>query len=68
MKVLDLIVPDVPAVLSHPVLGLVDWRHDDIGGWGLYWHVGPEQGQPLVADEAVLLCDRWRLIGGDDGR
>lgn len=67
MKLFQLLLPSVPLLLRHPVLGLVEWRSIPVQGWGLYWHRGPEQGQVLAADETVLLCNQWEVGTNDAG-
>lgn len=59
MRVVDLIRPGVPCRLRHPVVGDVLWKNDPLQGWMLAFARGLEKGQELIADEAVLLDDRW---------
>ncbi len=61
-RVSDLVRPDYNSRLSHPVVGYVNWKPEYPGSPAriLVWANGPEKGKPLVVDETVLFCDRWR--------
>lgn len=63
MRIHELIKEGVPCDLYHPELGNVKWDLLTKGDylWCLHWAKGPEKDRPLVADEVVLLDDRWSI-------
>lgn len=67
MRIFDIIVPNIPCRLEHPIIGEVYWGIKD-GCWGLYFAKGHDANQLLVA-EAVLLSDEWQQtnqLGSND--
>lgn len=59
MRICDIIKPDIPCRLEHPIVGEVYWGIKD-GCWGLYFAKGYDAHKFLVADDAVLMSDEWR--------
>lgn len=64
MRIFDIITPGIACDLHHPEVGLVKWKAVD-GYFTLYFAEGPEEGNPLVADESVLLDDTWEACQDD---
>ena len=61
MRLFDILKPGVPCEVQHPQVGKCKWQSVD-DYFMLYFAEGPEEGDPLVADEAVLLEDTWTVI------
>jgi len=61
MRIFDLIKPGVACCIHHPQVGYVKWKSVDTY-FMLYFAEGPEEGEPLVADESVLLDDTWEVF------
>ena len=58
MRICDIIKPNIPCRLTHPIIGDVYWGIKD-GCWGLYFAKGNDANKFLVADDAVLISDEW---------
>jgi hypothetical protein len=73
MRIHELIRPGEEARLRHPEVGDVLWTRKawsaTSGAWGLVWVAGRDRGRALIADESVLLDDRWESApsGPTDG-
>jgi hypothetical protein len=68
MHVAELVRSGEEALLCHPDVGTVLWT-DRIwkatsGAWGLVWVAGCDRGRALIADQSVLLDDRWEAVPG----
>src|SRR4051794_38341139 len=66
MHIHELIRPGEEARLRHPDVGDVLWTRKvwkaTSGAWGLVWVAGRDRGRALIADESVLLDDRWETV------
>lgn len=58
MRLFDILKPGVACDVHHPQVGWCKWKAVD-DYFMLYFAEGQEEGEPLVADEAVLLEDTW---------
>ena len=61
MRLFDILKPGVPCEVQHPQVGKCKWQSVD-DYFMLYFAEGPEEGEPLVADEGVLLEDTWTVV------
>lgn len=59
MRICDIIKPNIPCRLEHPIVGEVYWGIKD-GCWGLYFAKGYDAHKFLVADDAVMMSDEWK--------
>lgn len=66
MLLANLIRPGQECRVRHPEIGEVLWTgriwKATAGAWGLVWATGSSRGRALIADESVLLDDRWEAV------